>query len=94
MAAKVPLVVRVDQDLKDLVVSKYPGNTVTESVIAALRAATQERGNTTKESSNVTMTIPEDVVRKDHLDKIVKDIKLEIGSIKDNVDIVLNLIKE
>lgn len=88
MAAKVPLVIRIDQDLKDRVVEEYPGKTVTESVVAALESSIGEG----RRSANLP-TFPPGIVTKEELDKIIGELKEDIESLKDNLDSIANQIE-
>ena len=92
MAAKIPLVMRVDPDLKDRVVKKYPGRTVTESVVAALEASLVE-GGTTIEPLTTEYARREDLNKLEReINKIEVDIQKELDTVKESIDSLANQI--
>ena len=91
MAAKIPLVMRVDPDLKDRVVKKYPGRTVTESVVAALEASLVEGGTSTSLTTEYVKR--EDLNKLEReINKIEVDIQKELDTVKESIDSLANQI--
>jgi hypothetical protein len=91
VATKVPLVIRIDSELRERIIKAYPGNTITESVITALNASLSGEGETnTSYPGTLASSSPAEFFTKKEGEKALKELREEIESIKDNIDTIAN----
>jgi len=91
VASKVPLVIRIDSELRERIIKAYPGNTITESVITALNASLSGEGeiNTTYPGTLASSPTVEFMTKKEGELEIQK-LREEIESLKENIDTIAN----
>ena len=91
MATKVPLVIRIDSELRERIIKAYPGNTITESVTTALNASLSGEGeiNTSHPGTLASSSTAEFYTKKEG-EKEIQKLREEIESLKENIDTIAN----
>ena len=91
MATKVPLVIRIDSELRERIIKAYPGNTITESVTTALNASLSGEGeiNTSYPGTLASSSTAEFYTKKEG-EKEIQKLREEIESLKENIDTIAN----
>lgn len=91
MATKVPLVIRIDSELRERIINAYPGNTITESIIAALNASLCGEGelNTSYPGTLASSSAAEFFTKKEG-EQALQELREEIESLKHNLDSIAN----
>jgi hypothetical protein len=92
VATKVPLVIRIDSELRERIIKAYPGNTITESVTTALNASLSGEGEIQffiSWNSRLLFHCGVSTLRKKGSYRLQK-LREEIESLKENIDTIAN----
>lgn len=91
MATKVPLVIRIDSELRERIIKAYPGNTITESIVTALNASLSGEGeNNSTYPGTLASSSTAEFFTKEEANKSLKELREEIESLRENIDTIAN----
>jgi len=91
VATKVPLVIRIDSELRERIIKAYPGNTITESVTTALNASLSGEGeNNSSYPGTLASSSTAEFLTKKEGELQLQKIREEIESLKENIDTIAN----